>query len=87
MLLLLIIVLVLELESRRGEISNLFAKIKSINQLLRAPINSSSGKHNSTRVDEGKKSSNLLAMKKQGTNRSGEGGRRSCHVTQDLSYD
>ena len=86
MLLLLIIVLVLELESRRGEISNLFAKIKSINQLLRAPINSS-GKHNSTRVDEGKKSSNLLAMKKQGTNRSGEGGRRSCHVTQDLSYD
>ena len=32
------------------------------------------GKHNWTRVDEGRKSCNLLAIKMQGTNRSGEGG-------------
>ena len=37
-------------------------------QLLRAP---SVGKHNSARVDEGRKSWNLLAIKMQGTNRSG----------------
>ena len=47
-----IAVLVREFESRRGEILNLFAKIKN-DQLLRAP---SVGKHNSTRVDEGRKS-------------------------------
>ena len=40
------------LESRRGEILNLFAKKRKKDQLLRAP---SVGKHNSTRVDEGKK--------------------------------
>ena len=51
---LLVLVLVRELESRRGEILNLFAKIKR-DQLLRAP-NNSVGKHNSTRVDEGRKS-------------------------------
>ena len=67
----LLLALVRELESRRGEISNLYAKIKK-DQLLRAP---SVGKHNSTRVDEGRKSWNLLAIKKQGTNRSaGRGG-------------
>ena len=48
------IVLVREFESRRGEILNLLAKKKKKNQLLRAPINSV-GKHNSTRVDEGRK--------------------------------
>ena len=31
------------------------------------------GRHNSTRVDEGRKCCNLLAIKMQGTNRSGEG--------------
>ena len=55
-MLLLIIVLI--------EISNLFAKKKK-DQLLRAP---SVGKHNSTRVYEGRKSWNLLAIKTQGTN-------------------
>ena len=48
---LLLIVLILEFESRRGEILKLLAKIKD--QLLRAP---SVGKHISTRVDEGRKS-------------------------------
>ena len=47
------VVLVLELESRRSEIVNLFAKKKREKDLL-APINSSSGRHNSTRVDEGR---------------------------------
>ena len=42
-----------------------------MDQLLRAP---SVGNHNSTRVDEGRKSWNLLAIKMQATNRSGEGG-------------
>ena len=46
-----LLVLVREFESRRGEILNLFAKKK--NQLLRA---TSVGKHNSTRVEEGRKS-------------------------------
>ena len=47
-----LLVLIREFESRRGEILNLFAKMKK-DQLLRAP---SVGKHNSTRVDEGRKS-------------------------------
>ena len=41
-------------------------KIKN-DELLRPP---SVGKHNSTRVDEGRKSWNFLAIKMQGTNRS-----------------
>ena len=45
LLLILWMVLVLELESRRGEIVNLFAKIQRDRQLLRAP---SVGKHDST---------------------------------------
>ena len=45
------------------------------------------GKHNSTRVDEGRKSCNFLAIKMQGMNRSGEGGRRACYGAPDLSYD
>ena len=61
----LLVVMVREFESRRGEILNLFAKIKK-DQLLRAP---SVSKHNSTRVDEGRKSGYLLAIKMQGTNR------------------
>ena len=85
LLLILLIVLVREFESRRGEILNLFAKIKK-DQLLKAPTNSV-GKHNSTRVGEGRKSRNLLAIKMQGTNRRGEGGRRACYVTPDLSHD
>ena len=44
------------------------------------------GKHNSTRVDEGR-AEIFLAIKMQGTNRTGEGGRRACSVTPDLSYD
>ena len=54
-----LLVLVLEFESRRGEILNIFAKIeeekekKGSTELLRAR---SVGKHNSTRVDEGRKS-------------------------------
>ena len=77
-----LLVLVREFESRRGEILNLFAKIKK-DQLLKAPR---VGKHNSTRVDERRKSYNLLAIKMQGTNRCGVGGRRACYVTPDLSY-
>ena len=65
-----LLVLVREFESRRREILHLFAKIKK-DQLLRAP---SVGRHNSTRVDEGRNSSNLLAIKMQRTNRSGRGG-------------
>ena len=74
-----LLVLVREFESRRGEISKLFAKKKK-DQLLRAP---SVGKHNSTRVGKGRNSWNLIAIKMQGTNRSGEG-RRPCYVTQWL---
>ena len=48
-----LLVLVREFESRRGEILNLFEKKKKKDQLLRAP---SLGKHDSTRVDEGRKS-------------------------------
>ena len=49
-----LLVLVREFESRRDEILNLFAKIiKKEDQLLRAP---SVGKHNSTRVEEARKS-------------------------------
>ena len=64
--------LVREFESRRGEILNLFPppKKKDQQQLLRAP---SVGEHSSAQVDEGRKSCNLLAIKMQGTNRSGEG--------------
>ena len=65
---LLLIVLVLELESRRGEILHVSAKKKD--QLLRAP---SVGRHDSTRVNEATKSSNILAIKMQGTTRTGEG--------------
>ena len=75
--------LVREFESRCGEILKLFAKIKK-DQLLRAP---SASKNSSTRVDEGRKSWNLLAIKMQGTNRCGMGWRRACYVTPDLSYD
>ena len=65
---LLLIALVLEVESHRGEI---YKKKKSIikkEQLLRAP---SVGRRKSTRVDEGRKG--LLAIKIQGTNHIGEG--------------
>ena len=68
LLLILLIVLVREFESRRGKILNLFAKKKKDQELLRAP---SVGKHSSTQVDEGRKRWSLLAIKMQGTNRSG----------------
>ena len=42
------------------------------------------GRRNSTRIDQGRKDSRLLVVKMQGTNRSGEGGRRACYVTPDL---
>ena len=44
------------------------------------------GRHESTRVDEGRKRLGLLAIKMQGTNRSGEGGEEPvlC-VSPDLS--
>ena len=74
MLLVLLIVLVLEFESRRGEILKLFPKIKK-DQLLRAR---SVGRHNSTRVHEGRNSWNILVIKMQGTNRSGERGEESA---------
>ena len=51
---LLLIVLVREFESRHDEIFDLFAELKRKDKLLRAPMNSV-GKHNSTRVDEGRK--------------------------------
>ena len=62
--------LVLEFESRRGEILFIFAKIKK-DQLLIAP---SVSRHNSTRVDEKRKELKYSRDKMQGTNRSGEGG-------------
>ena len=73
--------LVREFEWRRGEILNLFTERRK-DQLLRAP---SMDKHNSRRVEEGRKSRNLLDIKAQGTNCSGEGGRRAGYVTPDLS--
>ena len=45
----------------RGGILTLFAKMQKKDQLLRAP--SSVGRYNSTRFDEGKKSSIILARK------------------------
>ena len=49
-----LIALVREFESRRGDILSLYAKIESYNSLLlTAP---SVGKHNSTKVDERRKS-------------------------------
>ena len=51
--------LILKFEYHRGEIVNLFAKIEK-DQLLRAP---SVGRHNSTRVDEGRRGGSLLAIK------------------------
>ena len=58
-----LLVLVREFESRRGEILNLFAKKKKKkDQLLRAP---SVGKHNSTRVDEGGKKEELKSSREK----------------------
>ena len=62
-----LLVLVREFESRR--VARVWIYLQKYNdQLLRSP---SVGKHNSTRVDEGRKSWYLLAIKMQGTNRSG----------------
>ena len=48
-----LVVLVREFECRRGEILNVFTKKEKEDELL---IAASVGKHNSTRVDEGRKS-------------------------------
>ena len=48
-----LLALVLEFDSHRSEILNMFAKMRKKDQLLRAP--SSVGTHKSTRVDEAKK--------------------------------
>ena len=72
--------------SRSGvvhEILNLFFKNKR-DQLLRAP---SVRKRISMRIDEGRKSQNLLAMKRQGTNLWLGSGTRAWYMTPDLSYD
>ena len=78
-----LLVLVYEFESRRGMILNLFAK-KKMEQLLRAPR---VGEHNLTHVDEARMSWNRPAIKMQGMNRSGYGGRLACYMTPDLTYD
>ena len=80
----LLVVLVREFESRRGDSLNLFLLKENKDQLLRAPR---VGTHNSTPADEGRKSSNFPAIQMQGTNLRAEGGRRACCVTLDLSYD
>ena len=69
-----LLALVLEFESRRGEVLKLLAKIRK-DQLLRAPTRSVS-RLNSTRVDEEKKGWSLAAIKMKGADRnpSGEGG-------------
>ena len=78
LLVILAIALVLEFETYRGEILDLFAIIEK-GQFLRAP---SVGRHNSTRVDEGRKGRSLLATKMKDRNRSGQwgGGRRACYA-------
>ena len=77
---LLLIALVLDFESHRGEILNLSAKKKKLRLTWLG--------RKSTRVDEGRKGESLLAIKMQGTNRSsGEGGEGPAmrHVTPDGS--
>ena len=49
--------------------------------------NYSVGRHNSTRVDEGRKCRTLLPIENQGKCPSGEGERRVYYMTPDLSYD
>ena len=59
-----LLALVLEFDSHRWEILNSFAKSENMkDRLLRSPINSSVRRYNSTRVDEERKCSVLLAMK------------------------
>ena len=70
-----------EFESRRDQILNSFPQSKK-DQLLRAP---SVGRHNSTRVDEGLNGRNILAMKMQVTNRTGEGGEEPITMCQWLT--
>ena len=57
---------VLEFDSQRGEMLKLFAKMQQKQEkdqlLWRAPINSSVGGNNSTRVDEGLKCRIILAI-------------------------
>ena len=56
----LLIVLVLGFEYRRSEILTLYSQKKKSDHLRARSV----GRHNSTGVDEGRKSSNLLAIKK-----------------------
>ena len=45
------------------------------------------GRHESTRVDEGRKRLGLLAIKMQGTNRSGEGGEEPVLCVPGSKFD
>ena len=78
--------LVLDFESRSGEMLNFFCQNKNGSTAGSAY---SVGRHDSTRVDEGRKRLNLFAIKMQGTDRRGEGEKRGkkslCYVTPDLS--
>ena len=67
-----LLVLVLEFESRRGEILNLFAKVEK-GSTHESAYYYSVGSHNSTRADEGRSNCSFLTIKMQGTNGSGEG--------------
>ena len=81
-----ILTLVLAFDFHRGEISLLVQKCKKrINQLLKAP--SSVGRHNSTRVDEGRKCEFLLPIKMKARTVVGRGeeGRLRCAIP-DLNY-
>ena len=85
---LVLIVLVLEFESHRGEILFFFCinKYKRRDELVRAPTVAWVGGRNSTRADQRRKGWSRLAIQMQGASRSGRGGRRPCWVTPDLSY-
>ena len=68
-----LLALVLEFDSHRGEISLYLQKCKKkLDQLLRT--SSSVGRYNSTRLNEGSECRGLLAIKNKRAYRSAEGG-------------
>ena len=75
--------LVLEFGSHRGEILNIFTKIKK-DHLLRA---SSVGRRNFDASRRGKKGLKSCRDKNAGHEPWWGGGRSACYVTPDLSYD